>query len=146
MCRFVHQWAVPGWARICFGQKLEKKENLAVMVAIFGVLYALPAWLAFTNPHPISPIIAIAAIILCFNGSGINIGADFYKSGQKQAGVSQVKTHIYDGRLGPYPNHIGDWVRYSSFALASGTLVAWIVPALVVTVNYSTYKERQQKK
>lgn len=129
-----------------FGKRIEDTKGLAIFVGIFGVLYALPAYLAFTNPNPMSPGIAVAAMILYFNGSGLNIGADFYKSAQKQVGVKKVSTHIYDGRLGPHPNHLGDWIRYSAFALASGTFLAWIVPAIVVAVNFQTYKERAQQK
>ena len=144
-CRYIHQWAVPDWGRTVFGTRIEKTESFVAMVGVFGVLYALPAYLAFTNPNPMSPGVAVATMILCYNGSGLNIGADFYKTAQKQVGVKKVSTHIYDGRLGPYPNHVGDWMRYSAFALASGTLLAWIVPA-VVAVNFQTYKERAQKK
>ncbi|KAK9852130.1 hypothetical protein WJX84_002142 [Apatococcus fuscideae] len=144
---FLHQWAVPGWAETVFGTKVERPENMALMVSIFGVLYALPGWLAFTNPHSMSPITAVVALILCFNGSCLNVGSDFYKTAQKQAGVKKVCTHVYDGRLGPIPpNHLGDWLRYASFALASGTVTGWIVPAIVIGVNCLTYLERGQKK
>ena len=40
------------------------------------------------------------------------------------------------------PNHLGDWMRYSSFALASGRAVSWIIPAMVVLTNWSTLRQR----
>ncbi|KAK9859828.1 hypothetical protein WJX84_010249 [Apatococcus fuscideae] len=116
------------------------------IIAVFGVFYALPAWCAFTNQSPMLPSVAVAATILFMNGSALNLAADFYKTAQKQAGISKVTTHIYDGRLGEHPNHVGDWMRYSSFALASGSLLAWLVPAFIVGFNVSTVRERSSRK
>ena len=118
----------------------------AFIIAVFGVFYALPAWCAFTNTSPMSPGVAIAATVLFMNGSALNLAADFYKTAQKQAGVGQVTTHIYDGRLGEHPNHVGDWMRYSSFAIASGSLLAWLVPAFIVGFNISAVRARSSQK
>ncbi|KAK9832175.1 hypothetical protein WJX74_001678 [Apatococcus lobatus] len=142
---FVHQWVAPGWLDICFGSPLPNIIDPATIIGIYGVFYALPAWCAFTNTSPMLPAVAILSTILFSTGSAINISADLYKTAQKQAGVKKVTSHIYDGRLGAHPNHVGDWMRYSSFALASGTFLAWLIPALIVFFNLKTVRERAAK-
>ena len=42
------------------------------------------------------------------------------------------------GRLGAHPNWIGDWIRYSSFALASGRPVSFLLVAFIASGNYSS--------
>ncbi len=140
--RFLHQWAAPGWIQAVFGVPWDRWEDRARTIGVFGIFYALPAWCAFANPAPISAATAIVGTILFMNGSALNIASDFYKTAQKQAGVKKVCTHIFDGRLGRNPNHVGDWMRYSSFALVSGTWLAWLVPAYLVYFNISTVMAR----
>lgn len=142
---FVHQWVVPEWLDICFGVPLPERFNQAMLIGIYGVFYALPALCAFTNSSPISPVVAVLTTILFSTGSALNISADIYKTAQKKAGVKKVTTDIYDGRLGANPNHRGDWMRYSSFAIASGSLFAWLVPAYIVWANIKTVRERSAK-
>lgn len=116
-----------------------------MVVGIYGVGYALPAWCAFANTSPMSPVVAVLATILFSTGSALNISADIYKTAQKRAGVKKVTTDIYDGRLGANPNHRGDWMRYSAFALTSGSLLAWLVPAYIVYANIKTVRERSAR-
>ena len=81
----------------------------AVMIPFFIAMFGfgpfiVPAYLAFTNPDPISPLVAFLAIFLGMTGSAINICADTYKTAQKSAGVIKVDTNIYDGEgLSFYP-------------------------------------------
>ena len=141
-CRFVHQWVAPGWLDICFGIPLPNLIEPSKIIGIYGVLYALPAWCAFTNTSPMLPAVAVLSTILFSIGSAINISADLYKTAQKEAGVKKVTSHLYDGRLGAHPNYVGDWMRYSSFAIASGSFWAWVVPAFIVYSNLKTARQR----
>ena len=50
------------------------------VVAIVGVFYALPGWLAFMNPEPVGDAILAASIALFFFGSVINSSADVQKT------------------------------------------------------------------
>ena len=96
----LHQWLAPDWWQAIFERKRIPKPALpavAQIVGLFGVLYTLPAVLAFRNPQPISPVIAILAIIMHVAGASINVAGDFYKTAQKQAGTKKVTSNIYDG-------------------------------------------------
>lgn len=66
-------------------------------------------------------------------GSAINIAADFYKAGAKNAGQGLVAGGPYTFSL--RPNYFGDWLRYSSFALVSGSPWAFLLPAFVAMLN-----------
>lgn len=96
--RYLHQWLAPEWwnARFCFPMERSVLE-LPIYLLVFGAFYSLPAYLAFTNPAPISASIAVLAIVVSILGNNLNVAADFWKSGQKAAGVKHCSTNIYDG-------------------------------------------------
>lgn len=48
------------------------------------------------------------------------------------------------GRLGAHPNWLGDWIRYSSFALASGYWKSCFLPLFVIFLNYKTQNARKE--
>lgn len=127
---YIHQYAVPEW------QPFTDPAGLPVIFMAFtliGVGYALPVFLAFSNPHDISPYFALLCIMTNVLGTAINAGSDWYKAGAKAAGGSMVKTGPYTWSL--RPNYLGDWLRYLSFAMVTGRPLALLLPAFVVLTN-----------
>ena len=104
--RLLHLWLLPDWPKARMSDPIvHPAVMIPFFIAVFGFgPFIVPAYLAFTNPNPISPIVAFLAIFLGMTGSAINICADTYKTAQKSAGVSKVDTNIYDGeRYSFYP-------------------------------------------
>lgn len=114
--------------------------ELAMVVAIVGVFYALPGWLAFRNLTPVSDLELALSVSLFFFGSLINSGADVQKitSMRLRAGL------ITDGfwALSRNINYFGDLMRYSAFALLSGSAWSW----LVVLIVLGNHVDRMRKK
>ena len=137
----LHQLLVPGWAAACFSKELPVVGVLYVLLTV-GVFYVLPGLAAFRNPRPLSPTHA-ALIIALFNlASFTNIAADLYKAGAKDAGaVGKLKT-------GPFSrwahlNWVGDWARYSAFALTSGHPASFLLVLYIVAVNIHSKAQRE---
>jgi protein-S-isoprenylcysteine O-methyltransferase Ste14 len=111
------------------------------VVAIVGVFYALPGWLAFTNPEPVGDAILAASIVLFFFGSVINSGADI----QKTTTLRLREGLITDGfwRLSRNINYFGDVLRYSAFALLAGSIWAWAVPITVLAIDLGRMRKKE---
>ena len=110
------------------------------VVAIVGVFYALPGWLAFMNPEPVGDAILAASIALFFFGSVINTGADV----QKTTTLRLRQGLITDGfwRLSRNINYFGDVLRYSAFALIAGSIWAWAVPITVLAIDLGRMRKK----
>ena len=74
-------------------------------------------------------------------GTVVNVASDFYKAGAKAAGAGLVKGGPF--RLAVRLNYLGDIVRYSGFAVASGHPAAFILPLFVAFTNISTVTGKQ---
>lgn len=110
------------------------------VVAIVGVFYALPGWLAFVNPEPVGDAILAASIALFFFGSVINTGSDV----QKTTVLRLRQGLITDGfwRLSRNINYFGDVLRYSAFALIAGSIWAWAVPITVLAIDLGRMRKK----
>lgn len=114
--------------------------ELVMVVAVVGVLYALPGWLAFRNAAPVSNPELAASVTLFFFGSVINSSADV----QKITALRLRPGLITDGfwGLSRNINYFGDLMRYSSFALLSGSAWSWLVVLIVLGID----ADRMRKK
>jgi steroid 5-alpha reductase family enzyme len=114
--------------------------ELIMVVVVVGVFYALPGWLAFRNTTPVSNLVLSASVTLFFFGSVINSGADV----QKITALRLRPGLITDGfwALSRNINYFGDLVRYSAFALLSGSAWSWLVVLVVLGIDVG----RMQKK
>lgn len=124
----IEQWFYPQRSKSIFTESTGV-VGLILTVIIVGCLYALPGYLAFINPIPISFITVAIVIPLFYFGSLINAAADVQKLTAKQYGEGLVKDNIW--RFSRNINYFGDLLRYLSFAIVAGSPWAYIVPGLV---------------
>lgn len=107
-----------------------------------GVFYALPGYLAFTNPEPLSLTTAAVALPLFIFGSLINASADIQKLAAKQYGASLVSDGIW--RFSRSINYFGDLLRYLSFSVVAGSIWAYLVPVLITLIYLQRIFRKEQ--
>ncbi len=116
--------------------------GLVSALLIVGVFYALPGYLAFTNPEPISlPIVAVALPLFIF-GSLINASADIQKLTAKQYGAGLVRDGIW--RFSRNINYFGDLLRYVSFSVVAGSIWAYVVPVSIALLYLQRIFQKEQ--
>lgn len=105
----------------------------AIVICVFGILYALPAYNAFTKPTVLSPGTTTGCIILFSVGSLINAMADVQLHSMKMASPPGTKLLVTNGifRLSQNPNWFGDYMRYAAFGVASGGHWSSFVPLTI---------------
>lgn len=120
----------------------DSAPELVMVVAIVGVFYALPGWLAFRNPTPVTALEVAASVSLFFFGSVINSGADV----QKITALRLRPGLITDGfwALSRNINYFGDLMRYGAFALLSGSAWSWLVVLIVLGNNVDRMRKKAQ--
>lgn len=130
-------WLLEQWF---YPQRRQQLFNAPIGVAGFvltlllvGVLYALPGYLAFTNPLPLSLTAAAVALPLFIFGSLINTSADVQKTTAKQYGAGLVREGIW--RFARNINYLGDLLRYLSFSVIAGSAWAYLVPGIVALIS-----------
>ena len=119
----------------------DSAPQVAMVVALVGVFYALPGWLAFTNPDPVSEVVLAASVALFFFGSMINSGADIQKSAALRARPGLVTDGFW--RLSRNINYFGDLLRYSAFALLSGSPWSWSVVLVVLGISLGRMRMKE---
>jgi protein-S-isoprenylcysteine O-methyltransferase Ste14/uncharacterized protein YndB with AHSA1/START domain len=120
----------------------DSAPEFVMVVAVVGVVYALPGWLAFRNPTPVTNLELAASVALFFFGSVINSGADVQK-------ITALRLHrglITDGfwALSRNINYFGDLLRYSAFALLSGSAWSWLVVLIVLGIDVGRMRNKAQ--
>lgn len=152
----IEQLFYPQRAKVMFSDPAGVVELIASII-IVGFLYALPGYLAFTNPTPISFITVAIALPCYIFGTLINATADVQKLTAKQYGAALVQDNIW--RFSRNINYFGDLLRYLSFAIVAGSPWGYLVPGLVFVIylqrilakektmseKYSDYSEYQKK-
>ena len=120
----------------------DSAPELVMVVAIVGVGYALPGWLAFRNSTPVTALELAASVSLFFFGSVINSGADI----QKITALRLRPGLITDGfwGLSRNINYFGDLMRYGAFALLSGSVWSWLVVLIVLGNNLDRMRKKAQ--
>lgn len=114
--------------------------DVAIVIASVGVFYALPGWLAFTNPQPVSNLVLALSVVFFFFGSVINSSADVQKSTALRLGSGLITSGFW--RLSRNINYFGDLLRYSAFALLAGSLWAWAVVLFVLVVDLDRMRKK----
>jgi protein-S-isoprenylcysteine O-methyltransferase Ste14 len=122
-------------------------EKVGIVGFIFsllfvGVLYALPGYLAFTNPVPISMLATGIALPLFIFGTLINTAADVQKLTAKQYGATLVRDNIW--RLSRNINYFGDLLRYLSFSIVAGSIWAYLVPGIISALYLQRISQKEQ--
>jgi protein-S-isoprenylcysteine O-methyltransferase Ste14/uncharacterized protein YndB with AHSA1/START domain len=114
--------------------------ELVMVVGMVGVFYALPGWLAFRNPTPVTNLELAASVPLFFFGSVINTGADV----QKITALRLRSGLITDGfwALSRNINYFGDLMRYAAFALLSGSAWSWLVVLFVLSIDLDRMRSK----
>ena len=137
----LEQWIYPERRRVIFNEPINI-SGILFTVLFVGVFYALPGFLAFTNPEPISLWAVAIALPLYYFGSLINTSADVQKLTAKQQGVGLVRDGIW--RFARHINYFGDLLRYLSFSVVAGSLWAYLVPATIAAVYWQRIQAREQ--
>lgn len=117
-------------------------STFIVILLFVGILYALPAFFAFTNPNPLGYLPMAIALLLYTFGSLINTGADVQKITAKSMGATLVNTEIW--RSVRHVNYLGDLMRYSSFAIISGSVWSAILPLTVLALYVQRILEKEK--
>lgn len=151
----LEQWFYPLRRQQMFSESVGVSGFIFSLLFV-GAFYSLPGYLAFTNPEPLSLIVAAIALLLFIFGSLINASADIQKLTAKQYGAGLVSDGIW--RFSRNINYFGDLLRYLSFSIVAGSIWAYLVPALIALIylqrvfqkeqsmpqKYPTYQEYQQ--
>lgn len=114
----LEQWFYPQRRRM-FSEPISFVE-VSFTLLFVGIFYALPGYLAFINPLPLSLTTAAVALPLYILGSLINASADVEKITAKQSGVDLVKEGLW--RFSRNVNYFGDLLRYLSLSVSAGRL------------------------
>lgn len=135
------QWFYPKRREVMFNEPVGVIGFILSLLFI-GFLYALPGYLALTNPEPISKITVAVGLPLFFFGSLINASADVQKLTAKEFGAGLVQDNIW--RFSRNINYFGDLLRYFSFAIVAGSIWAYLVPGLVTAVYLQRMLQKEQ--
>ncbi|MGH1394101.1 MAG: DUF1295 domain-containing protein [Trichormus sp.] len=136
----VEQWLYPQRRNLF-------NEPVGIFQFIFGLLfvgvfYALPGYLAFTNPIPLSITETAIALPLYTFGSLINGTADVQKLTAKEYGVGLVRDNIW--RFSRNINYFGDLLRYFSFSVVAGSPWAYLVPGTVAVLYLQRIAQKEK--
>jgi protein-S-isoprenylcysteine O-methyltransferase Ste14 len=137
----LEQWIYPERRRVIFNEPV---NIMGILLAILfvGVFYALPGFLAFINPTPISLWAVAMGLPLYLFGSLINTSADVQKLTAKQQGVGLVRDGIW--RFARHINYFGDLLRYLSFSVIAGSAWAYLVPAAIAITYWQRIQARER--
>lgn len=136
----LEQWFYPQRRQI-FNEPIGISRFLFALLFV-GVLYALPGYLAFTNPIPLSITATAIALPLYTFGTLINATADVQKLTAKDYGAGLVRDGIW--RFSRNINYFGDLLRYLSFSVVSGSPWAYLLPGIVFTIYLQRLLQKEQ--
>ncbi|MER3436101.1 MAG: hypothetical protein C4288_22730, partial [Leptolyngbya sp. ERB_1_1] len=136
----LEQWFYPPRRQI-FNQPIGVSGFVSTVLLV-GVFYALPGYLAFINPVPLSLSTAAIALLLYIFGSLINTSADIQKLTAKQWGADLVSGGLW--RFSRHINYFGDWLRYLSFSVLAGSTWAYLVPGLILLMYLQMMAQKEQ--
>jgi protein-S-isoprenylcysteine O-methyltransferase Ste14 len=136
----LEQWLYPQRRQI-FNEPVGAFGFVFVLLFV-GIFYALPGYLAFTNPVPLSMAAAAVALPLYIFGTLINTSADVQKLTAKQFGAGLVRDSIW--RFSRNINYFGDLLRYLSFSVVAGSLWAYLVPGTVALLYLQRIFQKEQ--
>ena len=138
----LEQYLFPTRRDILFTEKVNLPTFIIVLLFV-GVFYALPAFFAFTNTVTLGYIPMAISLLLYIFGSLINTAADVQKMTAKSMGAKLVSTEIW--RSIRNVNYLGDLMRYSSFAVVSGSLWSALLPLIVFALYIQRILEKDNK-
>jgi protein-S-isoprenylcysteine O-methyltransferase Ste14 len=116
--------------------------GLIFFLLFIGIFYALPGYLAFTNPAPLSWTEAAIAIPMYTFGSLINATADVQKLTAKEFGAGLVSDNIW--RFSRNINYFGDLLRYLSFSVVAGSPWAYVLPGVIFLFYLQRISQKEQ--
>lgn len=108
-----------------------------------GIFYAMPGYLAFTNPTPIALTTVSIALPLYIFGTLINATADVQKMTAKQYQQGLVKDNIW--RFSRNINYFGDILRYLSFSVVAGSIWAYLVPSSIAILYIQRMLQKEKE-
>lgn len=136
----LEQWLFPARQKI-FNEPIGI-GSLSFALLIVGFFYALPGYLAFTNPTPLSMATGAIALCLYIFGSLINATADVQKLTAKQFQVGLVSDNIW--RFSRNINYFADLLRYLSFSVVAGSVWAYLVPGYIFIFYLWRISQKEQ--
>lgn len=137
----LEQWLYPQRRQQIFQVSIDW-VGLVLVILIVGVLYALPGYLAFTNPVPLSFVTTAIGLFLYIFGSLLNTSADVQKLTAKQHGATLVQDGAW--RFSRNINYLGDLLRYLSFSVIAGSLWAYSIPAMITLLYLQRIQQKEQ--
>jgi steroid 5-alpha reductase family enzyme len=138
----LEQWLYPQRRQQMFSDPIGA-VGFILSLLLVGIFYALPGYLAFTNPEPLSLTTAAIALPLYIFGSLINTSADVQKLTAKQFGAGLVQDNIW--RFSRNINYFGDLLRYLSFSVVAGSPWAYLVPGWIAIIYLQLIFQKEEK-
>lgn len=105
-----------------------------VIVAIVGVFYALPGWNALNNPQPAGSLTLGMSVGMFFLGSMTASRFHIPRDSTSLPGFTAVSESYR--KLAGNLRYSGEIIRYSSFALLSGSPWSWLVVLCVIALEH----------
>ncbi len=136
----LEQWFYPQRRQI-FNERVGASGFIFTLLSV-GVFYALPGYLAFTNPVPLSMMAVGVALPLYIFGSLLNASADVQKLTAKQFGAGLVRDGIW--RFSRNIDYFGDLLRYLSFSVVAGSAWAYVVPGAIALLYLQRISQKEQ--
>lgn len=137
----LEQWLYPQRRKQLFSEPIDLAGFIFCLLFV-GVFYALPGYLAFTNPAPLSLTAAAIALPLYIFGSLINTSADVQKLTAKQLGAGLVRDEIW--RFSRHINYFGDLLRYLSFSVIAGSPWAYLLPGSIALLYLQRISQKEE--
>ncbi|OLP18867.1 steroid 5-alpha reductase [Leptolyngbya sp. 'hensonii'] len=137
----LEQWLYPLRRQQIFTEPAGSGEFMVLLLMV-GLFYALPGFLAFTNPEPLSLITVAIALPLYIFGNLFNACADTQKLTAKQYGAGLVQDGIW--RFSRNVNYFGDLLRYVSFSIVAGSPWAYLVPVTILLLYLQRIAQKEK--
>jgi protein-S-isoprenylcysteine O-methyltransferase Ste14 len=137
-------WLLEQWFYPQRRQLFSEPASLAgfIFTLLFvGVFYALPGYLAFINPAPLSLVAVAVALPLYIFGSLVNASADVQKITAKQSNAGLVQDGLW--RFSRNVNYFGDLLRYLSFSVLAGSIWAYLIPSAVALLYLQRISQKE---
>lgn len=144
-CSYCLWWLLEQWLFPQRRQLFNEPVGIVAFVSALlfvGIFYALPGYLAFTNPKPLSMTVAALALLLYIFGTLINATADVQKMTAKELGAGLIRNNIW--RFSRNINYFGDLLRYLSFSVIAGSIWAYLVPFSIFLLYTQRILQKEQ--
>lgn len=137
----LEQRVYPQWRQQMMGKSVGVGGVVSALL-LAGSLYALPGYLAFINPEPLSLMVIIVALPLFIIGSLIHSRANLNKFTAEQDKVGLVSYGRW--HFSSNINYFGNLLRYLSFSIVAGSIWAYLIQGMIALLYLQGIFQKEQ--